>query len=124
MQVQHTDDDQIFASHYDSDALHEMLATQHKITEHTKNMHIKTYVQIFIIINDFAHHPSFTRQSKLLNSLYVRGRHNMISTTTATQKFNAIHRIIRVNATTLILKLLSMRCRQFWIRSHYLTYVT
>ena len=50
MKVQHTDDDQIFASHYDSDALHEMLATQHKITEHTKNMHIKTYVQILLLM--------------------------------------------------------------------------
>ena len=37
----------------------------------------------------------------MLHSLYVRGRHNMISTITATQKFNAIHPIIRVNATEL-----------------------
>ena len=37
----------------------------------------------------------------MLRSLYVRGRHNMISTITATQKFNAIHPIIRVNATEL-----------------------
>ena len=35
----------------------------------------------------------------MLHSLYVRGRHNMISTITTTQKFNAIHPIIRVNAT-------------------------
>ena len=33
--------------------------------------------------------------------MYVRGRHNMISTITATQTFNAIHPIIRVNATEL-----------------------
>ena len=37
----------------------------------------------------------------MLHSLYARGRHNMISTITATQKFNAIHPIIRVNATEL-----------------------
>ena len=37
----------------------------------------------------------------MLHSLYVRGRHNMISAITATQKFNAIHPIIRVNATEL-----------------------
>ena len=30
MKAQHTDDDPIFVSHYDSDALHEMLDTQHK----------------------------------------------------------------------------------------------
>jgi len=37
----------------------------------------------------------------MLHSLYVRGRHNMISTITGTQKINAIHPIIRVNATEL-----------------------
>ena len=54
-----------------------------------------------IIIDDFADDPSFTRQSKLLHALYTRGKHNVISTITATQKFNAIHPIIRVNATEL-----------------------
>lgn len=57
--------------------------------------------QILIIIDDFADDPAFTRQSKMLHTLYIRGRHNMISTITATQKFNAIHPIIRVNATEL-----------------------
>ena len=33
--------------------------------------------------------------------MYSRGRHNSISTITATQKFNAIAPIIRVNATEL-----------------------
>ena len=51
------------------------------------------------IIDDFADDPSFSRQSKTVHSLYVRGRHSMISTLTATQKCNAIHPIIRVNAT-------------------------
>ena len=57
--------------------------------------------QIFIIIDDFADEPSFTRQSKMLHSLYVRGRPNLIKTITATKKFNAIHPIIRVNAAEL-----------------------
>ena len=54
-----------------------------------------------IIVDDFADDPSFTHQSKLLHALYTRGPHNMISTITATQKFAAIHPIIRVNATEL-----------------------
>ena len=58
-------------------------------------------IKILIIVDDFADDPSFTRQSKLLHALYTRGRHNMISSITATQKFNAIHPIIRVNATEL-----------------------
>jgi len=38
----------------------------------------------------------------LLHSLFTRGRHNSISTIVSTQKFAAIHPIIRVNATSLI----------------------
>ena len=57
--------------------------------------------QLLIIIDDFADDPAFTRQSKLLHTLYIRGRHNMINAITASQKFNATHPIIKVNATEL-----------------------
>ncbi len=63
----------------------------------------KPTLYILIIIDDFADDAVFTRQSKLLHSLYTRGRHNSISTIVSTQKFAAIHPIIRVNATSLIL---------------------
>ena len=54
-----------------------------------------------IIVDDFADDPTFSRNSKLLHSLFTRGRHSMISTIVATQKFSAIHPIIRTNATEL-----------------------
>ena len=94
-------DEEIYFDHYDPKALHDILDTQHKIIDYMKKKKYKKLFQILIIIDDFADDPSFTRQSKMLHSLYVRGRHNMISTITATQKFNAIHPIIRVNATEL-----------------------
>ena len=37
----------------------------------------------------------------MLHTLCIRRRHNMISAITATQQFNALHPIIRVNATEL-----------------------
>ncbi len=37
-----------------------------------------------------------------MHYLYTRGRHNSISTIVSTQTFAAIHLIIRVNATSLI----------------------
>lgn len=61
----------------------------------------KTLFQILIVIDDFADEPSFTRQSKLLHQLYVRGRHNSISTITSAQKYNVIAPIVRINATQL-----------------------
>jgi len=94
-------DEEIYFDHYDPKALHDIIDTQHKIIDYMKKKHYKKLFQILIIIDDFADDPSFTRQSKMLHSLYVRGRHNMISTITATQQYNAIHPIVRVNATEL-----------------------
>ena len=61
----------------------------------------KKLYQILIVIDDFADDESFSKRSKLLNQLYIRGRHNMISTITSTQKFRAIGNIIRINITEL-----------------------
>ena len=94
-------DDPIYFDEYDPDALTKIIDTQSKVTDHMKK-HKKTKMfQILIIIDDFADNPSFSRNSKLLHSLYTRGRHSFISTITATQVFNALHPIIRKNATEL-----------------------
>ena len=101
MKVKHTDKEPIYFDHYDPVALANILETQHKITMHMKSQGKTKMFQILVIVDDFADDPTFTRQSKILHSLYTRGRHNMISTITATQTFSAIHPIIRVNATEL-----------------------
>ena len=61
----------------------------------------KKLFQILIVVDDFADDISLSRSSKLLHSLYTRGRHACISTIVATQKFTAISPIIRVNAVEL-----------------------
>ena len=96
-----TEDDKFYFSEYDSEALEKIIDTQHKVTDFMKKHKYKTLYQILIVIDDFADDPSFTRQSKLLHQLYVRGRHNSISTITSTQKYNVIAPIVRVNATQL-----------------------
>ena len=55
--------------------------------------------QILIIIDDFADDKAFSRNSPLLNMLFVRGRHQLISTIVSTQKINALATLVRVNAT-------------------------
>ena len=57
---------------------------------------------MLVIVDDFADDPSFSRHSKILHSLFTRGRHNSISTIVSTQKFTAVAPIIRVNATFLV----------------------
>ena len=62
-----------------------------------QNLH-KLYYTL-IIIDDFSDDPSFSRHSKLLHSLFTRGRHSSISTIVSTQSFTAVGQIIRVSAT-------------------------
>ena len=46
-----------------------------------------------------ADNTKLCRNSQLLNSLYIRGRHNQISTITNVQKLRSLSTIIRVNTT-------------------------
>ena len=101
MKALETEEEKFYFNEYDPDALEHIIETQHKITNYMKKHNYKTLYQILIIIDDFADDPSFTRQSKLLHQLYVRGRHNSISTITSTQTYNVIAPIVRINATQL-----------------------
>jgi hypothetical protein len=96
------DEPEIYYDHYDPEALEKIIDTQRKVIEFQKSKkETKRLFQILIIIDDFADDPSFSRHSKLLHSLFIRGRHSQISTIVATQKFTALHPIIRVNASEL-----------------------
>ena len=101
MDTHETDEDKFYFDHYDKDSLEQIIATQNKIVLEQKSKNKKKLFQILIIIDDMADDSHFSRQSKLLHSLYTRGRHACISTVTSTQKFTAISPIIRVNATEL-----------------------
>ena len=56
---------------------------------------------ILVVVDDHADDPVFSRNSKLLHALFTRGRHSQISTIVSTQKFTAIHPVIRVTASEL-----------------------
>lgn len=94
--------EQLYFNHYDPTDLTNIIDTQQKVVKVMKSGGMKRLYSILIVIDDFADDPVFTRQSKLLHSLYTRGRHQSISTICSTQKFAAIHPIIRVNATSMI----------------------
>ena len=101
MDAHETETDKFYFDHYDQESLESIIATQNKIVLEQKNKNKKKLFQILIIIDDMADNSEMSRQSKLLHSLYTRGRHACISTVTSTQKFTAISPIIRVNATEL-----------------------
>ena len=95
------DEPPLYYDHYDPESLENIINTQKKIITHQKSKNVKKLFSIAIVVDDFADDPTFSRNSKLLHSLFTGGRHSQISCFIATQKFNALATILRVNADTL-----------------------
>ena len=100
-EIINNDDEQFYFDHYDEEALFNIINTQRKIIEYQKKHNHTRLYSVLIVVDDFADDVRFSRNSKLLHSLFTRGRHSQISTVVATQKFNALSPIIRVNASDL-----------------------
>ena len=95
------DEPGLYYDTYDPESLESIITTQRRIIEHQKTKKSNKLFSILIIVDDFADDPSFSRNSKLLHSLFTRGRHNQISTVVSTQKIAALSPTIRVNACSL-----------------------
>ena len=93
------DKDILYFNHYDTADLEHIIDTHHQIIKLMKASNRTMLFWLLMVIEDIADDAVFARQSKLMHSLYTRGRHNSVSTIASTQKFAAIHPIIRVNAT-------------------------
>ena len=103
MGVKETEKEQLYFDEYDPEALSDIIENQKKLIIHMKTELKKTKMfSILIVIDDFADNPSFSRNSKLLHSLFTRGRHSFISTIVSTQSYTAIAPILRKNASMLI----------------------
>ena len=86
-----TEKEKCFFEEFIPEELEKVIETQHKITEYSKKNKFKKLYPILLILDDIADDPKIARYSKLLNSTYVRGRHNGISVITSVQKFNALN---------------------------------
>ena len=88
---------------FHSEDLQKVIDTQHKITEYCKKQKMTKLFNIFCILDDISDDPKVSRHNKLLNQLYVRGRHQGINVITSLQQMVTVPRIIRVNATHLFI---------------------
>jgi hypothetical protein len=101
MKVRQSDKEKLYYDHYSTEDLEKIIETQYKVILHIKQQKHSHLFSVLVIVDDFADVPSFSRHSKLLHSLFTRGRHNSISTIVTTHKKTAVAPIIRVNATFL-----------------------
>ena len=97
-----TSKEQLHSNEYDSTALEAIIKQQQAVTKLAKDNNMKKMFGILIILDDVADDPRITRSSKPVHELFVRGRHNYISTIMSVQKYRALAPLIRVNATDLV----------------------
>ena len=104
-----------FFDTYDAEALEKIIAQQFKLAKHMKETGKFVY-SVAVFVDDFAASPEFVRNSKLLNELYIRGRHAFISVITSVQKIVAVSSMIRTQAThTFTFRLRSFQDLQIWL---------
>ena len=82
---------------YEPSELEQIIKTQQTVIDYQKEQTHKDVYQTLVIVYYFADDVNFTRKSQLLHQLYIRGRHYMISTITATQVFRQFSPVIRNN---------------------------
>ena len=78
---------------------------------------------VLVIVEDFLDYPAFTRQSKLLQQLYIRGRHSFLSTITSVQRTTLLAPVIRSQASaTFTFRLRSMNDLDVWLSENSAVY--
>ena len=75
---------------YNPDDLERVITTQQEVIKRAKEAGLRRLFNVFIIIDDFADNPAFTRQERLVHQLFVRGRHAFISSLVSTDKLRAV----------------------------------
>ena len=111
-----------FFNTYNPKELAEVMDRQFRIADWMKNNGSSVF-NVLIVVDDFADEASFTRQSKLLHQLYIRGRHAFISTITSVQKATTLAPLIRTQAThTFTFRLRSMQDLEVWLNENSAVY--
>jgi len=104
-----------FFDTYDAEALQAIVNQQFKLAEAMKD-NGKLVYNILVLCDDFAGTPEFVRNSKLLNELYIRGRHAYISVLTSVKTNVAVSPMIRTQAIhTFTFRLRSFQDLQIWL---------
>ena len=92
--------EQSFFSEWNPAALEHILETQASMVEMQKKRGYTKVYGICVVVDDHADSPEVlhAQGKNVINSLFVRGRHLMVSTLIGSQKLRALSTMIRVNA--------------------------
>jgi hypothetical protein len=94
--------EQTYWESWDEGAMQTILDRLMRISELQKDRNLKKLYACCLIADDIADSPEITRQSRALQTCFVRMRHAMLTTVVSVQKYRVLAPLIRVNATDLI----------------------
>jgi hypothetical protein len=98
------DKEPFFFDKWEPEVLNDIVDTQRRVIEESKKQKIKQLYGILIIIDDWADSPNVVHSNSgaasggsMLNTLFIRGRHMMISTIVSSQRLRLLAPTMRVN---------------------------
>lgn len=96
--------------HYDQDSLNDIIDAQEEAISYLKSMNKKEMFNILIVLDDMMDDKKAMRNNKILDKLFIRGRHSYISTILSVQKYVSVSPVIRFNTSAdIIFKLRSQK---------------
>ena len=101
-ELKQQENEQYLFDHFDEAELANIIDTQFKIIEYQKKQNMKKMFNILIVLDDMVD-VERTRHSKVLNSLFVRGRHAFISVINSVQYYYGLPTLIRKQISDLFL---------------------
>ena len=97
------EDPPLYYDQYEHAALQKIITQQHEMVKLAKKQGKKTLPSILVIFDDMLDDSQLmtTRgsNSRLLASLYIRGRHDQISTLTSVQRFAGLNALVKSQST-------------------------
>ena len=94
--------EQTYWEEWDEGAMQALLDKMMKVSELQKQRNLRNLYSCCLVCDDIADNPEITRQSRALQTCFVRMRHAMLTTVVSVQKYRVLSPLIRVNATDLI----------------------
>ena len=99
-------DPPLYYDTYDRAALQKIIDTQHEMVKLAKRQGLKQMPSICVILDDMLDDKrlmtSTGSETKLLNQLYIRGRHDFISCVTSVQRFSPLNNIVKSQSTAYV----------------------
>jgi len=102
MRVSEEEESELYMDKYSEAALAKIVKRQQAVVALARQKELRIIPQICLYLDDVADNEALCRRSHLLQSLFLRGRHQAMSTWLSTQVYRSISPSIRKNLTVML----------------------